>query len=668
MTATAVLGTPAGKRDAAYAPAAPVGPPAHLFSVDVEEYFQVNAFEGYAPRERWGEYPSRLAVGVDAILDLLASREASGTFFTLGWVARHHPDVVRRIAAAGHEIASHGYWHRRVVTQTPDAFRQDLRDSKAALEDLVGARVDGYRAPSFSILPGGDWAFDVLLEAGFRYDSSRFPIRRAGYGNPGTPATPYWIRRPAGTLLELPLATARVGGALVPAAGGGYLRQFPYALIRRAFGQADARTAPAMFYVHPWEADPAQPRIPVPWLTRGAPLPRASPYAPSDAATAGRLSVHLGGAPIPRQPRGGRAVSNLASPAASSPAMPPGQPDDAVRVEPYQGAAADWDAFAERQAGFTAFHRYGWRQVMEQALGHECLYLAARDGAGVLVGVLPLVRVRSALFGHYLVSMPFLNYGGPLGSYAAVRALADAAAYEARRSRVKLLEMRSAQALPIDLPVSHRKITVLLDLPDTAEALFKQFDAKLRSQVRRPQKDGIVVRQGLDQVDAFYRVFAEHMRDLGTPVLSRAVFRTAAQVLPDATRVAVAYAGDQPVAGGVGFAYGDEFEITWASALRGFNKSSPNMLVYWELMQTCVREGRRRFNFGRCTPGGGTHKFKRQWGGDDAPLYWYQLAREEGAATPSPDDGAFSWGPRIWRKLPLAVASAVGPHVVRNIP
>jgi FemAB-related protein (PEP-CTERM system-associated) len=340
----------------------------------------------------------------------------------------------------------------------------------------------------------------------------------------------------------------------------------------------------------------------------------------------------------------------------------------AVRVAPFQGTAADWDGFAERQAGFTAFHRYGWRQVMEEAFGHDCLYLAARDGAGALAGVLPLVRVRSVLFGHYLVSMPFLNYGGPLGTDEAVRALADAAVAEARRGGVKLLELRSARALPLELPVSHRKVTVLLDLAATPEALFKRFDAKLRSQVRRPQKDGITVRQGLDQVDAFYAVFAEHMRDLGTPVLSREVFRAAARALPDAMRVAVAYAGERPVAAGVGFAYGDEFEITWASSLRAFNKSSPNMLVYWELMQTCIREGRARFNFGRCTPGGGTHKFKRQWGGEDAPLYWYQLARAEGAATPSPDDGAFSWGPRIWRRLPLAVASAVGPHVVKYIP
>jgi polysaccharide deacetylase family protein (PEP-CTERM system associated) len=155
-----------------------------------------------------------------------------------------------------------------VVTQTPEAFREDVRDSKAALEDLIGAPVDGYRAPSFSILPGGEWAFDVLLEEGYRYDSSRFPIRRAGYGNPGTPETPYWIRRPAGALLELPLATLRLGRTLLPAAGGGYLRQFPFAVIRRAFRQADARTAPAMFYIHPWEADPGQPRLPVPWLTR----------------------------------------------------------------------------------------------------------------------------------------------------------------------------------------------------------------------------------------------------------------------------------------------------------------------------------------------------------------------------------------------------------------
>jgi polysaccharide deacetylase family protein (PEP-CTERM system associated) len=240
----------------------------HIFSVDVEEYFQVNAFEGVAPRERWDGYPARVYESTRAILDLLDRRGARGTFFTLGWIAEKRPEVVRAIADAGHEVASHGYWHRRVPTLTPDQFREDVRTSKDALEQLTGRAVLGYRAPSFSIIPGVEWALDVLAEEGYRYDSSRFPIRRPDYGSPDVPRVPHTVQTPSGELLELPLATTTLLGKPFPAAGGGYLRQFPFALIRRAFREASAAGTPAMFYIHPWEVDPAQPRLPVSAVTR----------------------------------------------------------------------------------------------------------------------------------------------------------------------------------------------------------------------------------------------------------------------------------------------------------------------------------------------------------------------------------------------------------------
>lgn len=341
---------------------------------------------------------------------------------------------------------------------------------------------------------------------------------------------------------------------------------------------------------------------------------------------------------------------------------------EAVRVQPFAGRAAEWDEFAERQTGWTHFHAYGWRDVIHGSLGHECLYFSARDPSGALIGVLPLVRVRSPLFGHFLVSMPFLNYGGPLGSTEAVRALSRAAVSEASRSRAKLLELRSSVELPIDLPVSHRKVTVLLDLEGDADALWRGLSSKVRSQVRRPQKDGATVRFGLDQLPAFYHVFARHMRDLGTPVMPRAFFDRIAATFPDSSRLAVAYMEGRPVAAGLGFRFGEELELTWASSLLEVKKSAPNMLVYWELIRSSAEEGVRRFNFGRCSPGGGTHRFKLQWGGRDAPLYWYQKANMPDAATPSPDQGAFGWGPRIWKKLPLRVASALGPHIVKYIP
>ena len=241
---------------------------AHLFSVDVEEHFQVSAFEWVAPREHWGSHPSRVVANTDRILELLAETGTTGTFFVLGWVAERHPDLVRRIVAAGHEIGSHGWWHFRVHSISQEGFRREIRDSKALLEDIGGSPVLGYRAPSFSIVPGTEWAFDLLLEEGYCYDSSVFPIRRPGYGYPGAPREPYFLTRPSGRLQEFPMATLGVGPIRIPAAGGGYLRQLPFPVIQAAFRQASHAGVPAMFYIHPWEVDPDQPRLAVPWLTR----------------------------------------------------------------------------------------------------------------------------------------------------------------------------------------------------------------------------------------------------------------------------------------------------------------------------------------------------------------------------------------------------------------
>ncbi len=247
----------------------PTGQPTeHFFTVDVEEYFQVKAMESVVSRAEWMSHPSRVAGSIDALLGSLERHGARGTFFVLGWLAKHRPEVVRAIVDAGHEIASHGFWHERVTTLHREAFRDDVRSSKRALEDLAGTAVVGYRAPNFSIVPGCEWAFDILIEEGYRYDSSLFPIRRPGYGYPTAPLVPHLIEREYGRLAEFPLATTSIWSHRLPAAGGGYLRQFPYAIIRRAFREASERGEPATFYIHPWEVDPDQPRLPVSSLTR----------------------------------------------------------------------------------------------------------------------------------------------------------------------------------------------------------------------------------------------------------------------------------------------------------------------------------------------------------------------------------------------------------------
>lgn len=224
--------------------------------------------EPYVHRSAWDTLPSRVMAQTQQILDLLARYDARGTFFVLGWVAERHPHLVREIASAGHEVASHGWDHARVTELTPDSFRESVRRTRCLLEAISGRRVVGYRAPSFSIVPEKEWALEILLEEGHGYDSSLFPVRRRGYGYPAGGRDPYWIQCPSGTLIEVPPATLRCFGVNLPAAGGGYLRLLPTALMSAAIESTARRNAPATLYIHPWELDPDQPRIDVSWLTR----------------------------------------------------------------------------------------------------------------------------------------------------------------------------------------------------------------------------------------------------------------------------------------------------------------------------------------------------------------------------------------------------------------
>jgi polysaccharide deacetylase family protein (PEP-CTERM system associated) len=240
----------------------------HFFTVDVEEYFQVAALVPWAPMQRWETFESRVEAQIDRLLELLARHDARGTFFTVGWVAERHPAMIRAIADAGHELASHTWDHRKITEQTPAEFRESIRRTKRTLEDLGGHPVIGFRAPSYSIVRGTEWSLDLLLEEGHRYDSSLFPVRRRGYGYVGGLRDPHWLDRPAGRIAEIPPATLRVGSMTLPAAGGAYFRLLPYALVRAALRSAESRSVPATFYIHPWEYDPGQPRLPVPPLTR----------------------------------------------------------------------------------------------------------------------------------------------------------------------------------------------------------------------------------------------------------------------------------------------------------------------------------------------------------------------------------------------------------------
>lgn len=235
-------------------------PPANAMTVDVEDYFHVEAFKSAISAREWNSLPSRVEKNTDFILDAMERRGAHGTFFVLGWLAQRHPSLVRRIAAGGHEIASHGSDHKRADVQQPGEFRTDVGDAKKRLEDTSGVPVRGYRAPTFSIGRGNWWAYDVLMEAGYEYSSSIYPIAHDLYGLPDAPRAPF---RPAdGPLLEIPLTTVRLFRRNFPCSGGGYFRLLPYWYSRwglRRVNQVESR--PGVFYCHPWEIDPDQPRI-----------------------------------------------------------------------------------------------------------------------------------------------------------------------------------------------------------------------------------------------------------------------------------------------------------------------------------------------------------------------------------------------------------------------
>lgn len=228
-------------------------------TVDVEDYFQVSAFAPYISRSEWAERECRVEANVDRILHLLDEAGVKATFFTLGWIAERYPQLVRRIADNGHELASHGYGHEKVTNQSHAAFFSDVQLAKLLLEDISGQEAKGYRAPSFSIGRNSQWAYDCLERAGYRYSSSVYPVRHDHYGMPEAPRFPYWVNG----LLEVPPTTVRLASRNWPASGGGYFRLLPYALSRWMLERVNTEDGkPAIFYFHPWEIDPGQPRIP----------------------------------------------------------------------------------------------------------------------------------------------------------------------------------------------------------------------------------------------------------------------------------------------------------------------------------------------------------------------------------------------------------------------
>lgn len=343
-----------------------------------------------------------------------------------------------------------------------------------------------------------------------------------------------------------------------------------------------------------------------------------------------------------------------------------------VTVAPARAPDAPaWDAFVLAHPAATAAHRYAWRDVIARLSGQPAPYLIARDAGGQVAGILPLGRLRSALFGDFLVSSPYLNYGGPLARDAGVDgALVEHAVAVARELGVGHLELREQTSRGAGWPARTDKAAMLLDLAVDAERQFAALGAKLRSQVRRPERDGATVRWGgSDLLADFYAVFARNMRDLGTPVYGRSFFAGVLAALGPAAEIGVAYVGNTPVAAGLLVHFRERTEIPWASSLREWNRIGVNMLLYWEALRRSIGRGSRVFDFGRSTVDAGTYRFKAQWGAVPRPLCWnYWLAPGHQLPGLNPDNPRFALAIRAWQRLPLPVANWLGPRIVRHLP
>lgn len=326
-----------------------------------------------------------------------------------------------------------------------------------------------------------------------------------------------------------------------------------------------------------------------------------------------------------------------------------------------------WDAFVNSRPDASGYHGWAWRGVFERAFGHTCLYLAARR-EGSIVGVLPLVEIRSLLFGRMITSLPFLNYGGVVAdSDDTARSLVNEAAGLAKARGCRHVELRHVGRQFQDLPCRQHKVAMRLPL---SAGMWERIDRKARNQVRKAQKSDLTVtRGGAELLDDFYRVFARNMRDLGTPVYARVFFEEVVGAFPERTRIIVVRLKDVPVAAGLTYRTGGTVEIPWASSVREFNSLCPNHLLYWHAIESAVTEGCELFDLGRSTPNEGTFKFKEQWGAVPVQLHWeYWLASGDSLPDQSPKNPKFRLAIESWKRLPLWLANAAGPRIVRGIP
>jgi FemAB-related protein (PEP-CTERM system-associated) len=348
--------------------------------------------------------------------------------------------------------------------------------------------------------------------------------------------------------------------------------------------------------------------------------------------------------------------------------MAPPEPALAVALAG-EADRASWDAYVNSRPGATGYHAWAWREVIERTFGHAAFYLVARvDGRPDITGVLPLVEIRSRLFGRTLTSLPFVNYGGIVAdNEAAAEALLAFARDLAVRRDCRHVELRHLSRRFDVLPCKQHKVTMRLAL---SPGLWDRLDRKVRNQIRKAMKSDLTVeRGGVNRLSDFYQVFSRNMRDLGTPVYTRRLFEEVLRTFPDRTRLVIVRLKGTPIAGALTFRTGGLVEVPWASSINDFNSLCPNHLLYWSIIEAAIAENCTMLDFGRSTPNEGTFKFKAQWGAVPEPLHWeYCLLHDDMIPDQSPKNPKLRLFVETWKRMPIWAANLIGPLVVRHIP
>lgn len=330
----------------------------------------------------------------------------------------------------------------------------------------------------------------------------------------------------------------------------------------------------------------------------------------------------------------------------------------------------EWNRFVDASPHARIYHRAEWAALIKEVFGHESLYLYARDQNSAIAGVLPLIAMRSALFGNFCISMPYFNYGGAVANTDDLEtALMQYAANVVDSRKYQFIEYRDDKSRDGWL-AKQDKITMMLELLDDPEAMFAQLKSKVRSQIRRPMREDVTVEFGAEELlDDFYLAFTTNMRDLGTPPYTKTFFQEILRRFPENAYLAIVRKGSAVAGGAFLLGYKDTLEIPWASTIRRYNPLGVNMLMYWEIIKSAIERGYSYFDFGRCSKDAGTYRFKKQWGSEEKQLYWhYSLLQGNELPQINPNNAKYKLFIETWKKLPLPVTRLIGPHIVRNIP